>query len=186
MSFLDKAKEIKAAGFDAKEDSVNKTQEDLPEGNYQVILEGSTYNMAPSGWEQIGFSFKVLDGEFAGRIVSVRHGLQETWVKKDGSTMNLGWQVDITLKFFMKAMALVDEPINEEDFLDGIAMEQALLRKSVGSMYTLVVSKYTKKDKTQNTNYDIELPESNTAAEPDFTRTKTEDLPDFDPKSNPF
>lgn len=184
MSFLDKAQEIKAAGFNAKEDSVNKGQEELPEGNYQVMLEGSTYNMAPSGWEQLAHSFKVLDGEFADKMVSIRHGLNETWVKKDGSTMDLGWSVDVSLKFFMKAMALVDEPINQEDFEDGIAMAQALARKSVGSVYTLVVTKYQKRDKTEGTNYDIELPVESFNSQPDFGRT--EDLPGFDANNAPF
>lgn len=63
--------------WDAKKDSVNKT-DDIPAGEYQVILDRVEHPTFKSGWDCLQFTMQVIKGEFAGRKEYIRLSLATT------------------------------------------------------------------------------------------------------------
>ena len=49
MSLLDIATDIKNSGFNARKDSVNEGSQNLPEGDYTVILSDAQARISDSG-----------------------------------------------------------------------------------------------------------------------------------------
>ena len=127
MSLLDIAKSIKKDGFDPRKDSVN-SQPAIPAGTYQVVLRKATFNVSESGWESLGYQFEIRGGDYDGRSDFVTFGTLDTWETKDGRTIDLGWSVEKTIKFFQKVIVLAGDELKNSDFEDGKAMEEALQR----------------------------------------------------------
>ena len=94
--------------------------------------------------------------------------------------MNLKWIVEKGVKFFQKTIVLSGDELLQSDFEDGIAMQEALARKAVGSFYTLEVVKGTSQAGKVYTNYELDLP----VGQPDFSREKT--VEEIDPEDLPF
>ena len=151
MSLLSIAKKIKEDGFDPRKDSVNGPAA-LPAGDYTVVLKRVQFNIAPSGWESLGFTFEVREeGEFNGRTEYVSFGTLSEWNGKD-----ISWSVEITIKFFTKAIELAGDKVMKNDFEDGRALADALERKAVGSYFTLKILETKGKEDKVYRNYDIE------------------------------
>lgn len=159
MSLLDIAKSIKKDGFDPRKDSVNG-QPAIPAGTYPVVLKKATFNVSESGWESLGYQFEVRGGDYDGRSDFVTFGTLDTWKTKDGKTLDLGWSVEKTIKFFQKAIVLAGDQTWEKDFEDGKAMEEALQRKAVGSYFNLVIDEGVSKKGKEYRNYDLEVEQS--------------------------
>ena len=151
MSLLSIAKKIKEDGFDPRKDSVNGPAA-LPAGDYTVVLKRVQFNIAPSGWESLGFMFEVREeGEFNGRTEYVSFGTLSEWNGKD-----ISWSVERTIKFFTKAIELAGDKVMKNDFEDGRALADALERKAVGSYFTLKILETKGKEDKVYRNYDIE------------------------------
>lgn len=151
MSLLSIAKKIKEDGFDPRKDSVNGPAA-LPAGDYTVVLKRVQFNIAPSGWESLGFTFEVREeGEFNGRTEYVSFGTLSEWNGKD-----ISWSVERTIKFFTKAIELAGDKVMKNDFEDGRALADALERKAVGSYFTLKILETKGKEDKVYRNYDIE------------------------------
>lgn len=150
MSLLSIAQKIKEDGFDPRKDSVNGPAA-LPAGDYTVVLKRVQFNIAPSGWESLGFTFEVREGEFNGRTEYVSFGTLSEWNGKD-----LSWSVERTIKFFTKAIELAGDKVMKNDFEDGRALADALERKAVGSYFTLKILETKGKEDKVYRNYDIE------------------------------
>ena len=151
MSLLSIAKKIKEDGFDPRKDSVNGPAA-LPAGDYTVVLKRVQFNIAPSGWESLGFTFEVREeGEFNGRTEYVSFGTLSEWNVKD-----ISWSVERTIKFFTKAIELAGDKVMKNDFEDGRALADALERKAVGSYFTLKILETKGKEDKVYRNYDIE------------------------------
>lgn len=155
MSLLDIAKSIKKDGFDPRKDSVN-SQPAIPAGTYQVVLRKATFNVSESGWESLGYQFEIRGGDYDGRSDFVTFGTLDTWETKDGRTIDLGWSVEKTIKFFQKVIVLAGDELKNSDFEDGKAMEEALQRKAVGSYFNLIIDEGVSKKGKEYRNYDIE------------------------------
>ena len=167
MSLLDIAKSIKKEGFDPRKDSANGPAP-IPAGTYTVVLKRVQFNIAPSGWESLGFTFEVREGEFNGRTEYVSFGTLSEWNGKD-----LSWSVERTIKFFTKAIELAGDKVMKNDFEDGRALADALERKAVGSYYNLVITETESKGKVYR-NYDLEEDTMQTTAGLDIS---DDDLP---------
>lgn len=156
MSLLDIAKQLKAEGYDPRKDRVNRTNHDLPGGEYPVVLSGVEARVSASGWESINYAFEVRDltSPFNGRTQYVGMGTLTEWVK-NGKTKNLTSMVETTIKFFHKALELADDKMGASDLEDNKSMEEALKRKAVGTRFVLVVDEYTKKDDSIGYRYDL-------------------------------
>nr|DAK47027.1 MAG TPA: Protein of unknown function (DUF669) [Caudoviricetes sp.] len=151
MSLLSIAQKIKEDGFDPRKDSVNGPAA-LPAGDYTVVLKRVQFNIAPSGWESLGFTFKVREeGEFNGRTEYVSFGTLSELNGKD-----ISWSVERTIKFFTKAIELAGDKVMKNDFEDGRALADALERKAVGSYFTLKILETKGKEDKVYRNYDIE------------------------------
>ena len=151
MSLLSIAQKIKEDGFDPRKDSVNGPAA-LPAGDYTVVLKRVQFNIAPSGWESLGFTFEVREeGEFNGRTEYVSFGTLSEWNGKD-----ISWSVERTIKFFTKAIELAGDKVMKNDFEDGRALADALERKAVGSYFTLKILETKGKEDKVYRNYDIE------------------------------
>ena len=151
MSLLSIAKKIKEDGFDPRKDSVNGPAA-LPAGDYTVVLKRVQFNIAPSGWKSLGFTFEVREeGEFNGRTEYVSFGTLSEWNGKD-----ISWSVERTIKFFTKAIELAGDKVMKNDFEDGRALADALERKAVGSYFTLKILETKGKEDKVYRNYDIE------------------------------
>ncbi|HEL2347331.1 TPA: hypothetical protein TZN78_001658 [Streptococcus suis] len=158
MSLLDIAKQLKANGYNPREDKVNNGNQHLPGGEYPVVLSGVEARVADSGWESINYAFEVRDPDspFNGRTQYVGMGTLTDWVK-NGKTMDLTSMVETTVKFFHKALELADDKMVGPDLEDNKTMEEALKRKAVGTKFILVIGEYTKRDKSIGYNYDLEV-----------------------------
>lgn len=110
MSLLDIAKGLKKNGFDPRKDSVN-SQPAIPAGTYPVVLRKATFNVSESGWESLGYQFEVRGGDYDGRSDFVTFGTLDTWETKDGKTIDLGWSVEKTIKFFQKVIVLAGDEL---------------------------------------------------------------------------
>ena len=151
MSLLSIAKKIKEDGFDPRKDSVNGPAA-LPAGDYTVVLKRVQFNIAPSGWESLGFTFEVREeGEFNGRTEYVSFGTLSEWNGKD-----ISWSVERTIKFFTKAIEFAGDKVMKNDFEDGRALADALERKAIGSYFTLKILETKGKEDKVYRNYDIE------------------------------
>ena len=151
MSLLSIANKIKEDGFDPRKDSVNGPAA-LPAGDYTVVLKRVQFNIAPSGWESLGFTFEVREeGEFNGHTEYVSFGTLSEWNGKD-----ISWSVERTIKFFTKAIELAGDKVMKNDFEDGRALADALERKAVGSYFTLKILETKGKEDKVYRNYDIE------------------------------
>lgn len=157
MSLLELAKQIKADGFDPRKDKANNGNQNLPGGEYLVVLKDAEARVAESGWESINYAFEVRDPEnpYNDRTQFIGMGTLTEWTK-NGKKMDLSSMVETTIKFFQKAIALADDKNLNSDFEDNKSLEEALKRKAVGTKYVLVIEEYTKRDKSTGYNYDLE------------------------------
>ncbi|MFT0832569.1 DUF669 domain-containing protein [Streptococcus agalactiae] len=156
MSMLDIAKSIKKDGFDPRKDKVNNGNQNLPGGEYKVILKGAEARVADSGWESINYAFEVrdVDSDYNGRMQYIMFGTQTEW-KKSGKLLDLTSMVETTIKFFQKAVILSGDTNLNSDFEDNKSMEEALVRKAVGSKFILVVDEFKKRNGETSYNYDL-------------------------------
>src|SRR5699024_7813346 len=150
MSLLDIAKGLKKNGFDPRKDSVNG-QPAIPAGTYPVVLKKAKFNISDSGWESLGYQFEVRGGDYDGRSDFVTFGTLDTWETKDGKTIDLGWSVEKTIKFFQKVIVLAGDELKNSDFEDGKAMKEALQRKRVGPYLNLLFTEGVPKKGKDNT-----------------------------------
>lgn len=149
MSLLSIAKKIKEDGFDPRKDSVNGLAQ-IPAGEYTVILKKVQFNISPSGWESLGYTFEIRDGEYDGRSEYVSFGTLPEWNGKD-----ISWSVERTIKFFQKAIEFSGDKVMKPDFEDGKTLADALERKAVGSYFTLTIEETKGKGDKVYRNYDI-------------------------------
>ena len=149
MSLLSIAKKIKEDGFDPRKDSVNGMAQS-PAGEYTVILKKVQFNISPSGWESLGYTFEIRDGEFDGRSEYVSFGTLTEWNGKD-----ISWSVERTIKFFRKAIEFSGDTFGKTDLEDGKTLADALERKAVGSYFTLKIEETKGKEDKVYRNYDI-------------------------------
>lgn len=158
MSLLNIANQIKKDGFDPRKDKVNNGNQNLPGGEYQVVLKGAEARMADSGWESINYAFEVrdLDNDYNGRMQYIMFGTQAEWKAKTGKLLDLTNMVETTIKFFQKAIVLSGDENLKSDFEDNKSMEEALVRKAVGSKFILIVNEFKKKNGETGYNYDLE------------------------------
>ncbi len=168
MSLLSIAKKIKEDGFDPRKDSVNGMAQ-IPAGEYTVILKKVQFNISQSGWESLGYTFEIRDGEFDGRSEYVSFGTLPEWNGKD-----ISWSVERTIKFFQKAMELSGDTLKNGDFEDGKTLADALERKAVGSYFTLTIEETKGKGDKVYRNYDIS---ENTASVIEAVTVEDDDLP---------
>lgn len=149
MSLLDIAQKIKETGYNPKTDKVNGTGQ-IPEGKYLVMLKSTDFNVSESGWERLSYAFQVKEGQFKDRTEFVSFGTLPEWKGKD-----ISWSLERTIKFFQKVMFFSNEDTLKKDYEDGLAMKQALDRKSVGQLFYLIITDY-KRDEKVYRNYELE------------------------------
>lgn len=166
MSLLDIAKSIKKEGFDPRKDSANGPAP-IPAGTYPVILKKAEFRISEKNWESLSYQFEIRGGDYDGRSEYVTFGTLTEWNGK-----NLGWAVQRTMKFFIKALVLAGDNM-QGDEEDGKALEEALQRKAVGSYYNLVINETESKGKVYR-NYDLEEDTMQTMAAADIS---DDDLP---------
>ena len=168
MSLLSIAKKIKEDGFDPRKDSVNGLAQ-IPAGEYTVILKKVQFNISPSGWESLGYTFEIRDGEYDGRSEYVSFGTLPEWNGKD-----ISWSVERTIKFFQKAIEFSGDKVMKNDFEDGKTLADALERKAVGSYFTLTIEETKGKGDKVYRNYDIS---DNAASVIEAVNVEDDDLP---------
>ncbi|HER2698896.1 TPA: DUF669 domain-containing protein [Streptococcus pyogenes] len=157
MSLLDIAKQIKKDGYDPRKDKVNNGNQNLPGGEYKVVLKGAEARVSDSGWESINYAFEVrdVDSDYNGRMQYIMFGTQTEWKAKSGKLLDLTNMVETTIKFFQKAVVLSGDNNLTSDFEDNKTMEEALVRKAVGSKFILVVDEFKKRNGETGYNYDL-------------------------------
>ena len=170
MSLLSIAKKIKEDGFDPRKDSVNGMAQ-IPAGEYTVILKKVQFNISPSGWESLGYTFEVREpgSDFDNRSEYVSFGTLPEWNGKD-----ISWSVERTIKFFQKAIEFSGDKVMKNDFEDGKTLADALERKAVGSYFTLTIDETKGKGDKLYRNYDIL---ENTASVIEAVTVEDDDLP---------
>ncbi len=90
--------------------------------------------MSDKGWESLSYQFEIRGGDYSGRSEFT------TFQTLTGGTVRtLTGQLNITVKFFIKALVLATGD-NMQGNEGGKALEEALQRKAVGSYYNLIIT----------------------------------------------
>lgn len=153
--------------YDPKKDKINGGGNGLPAGDYNVIIEEAAHKTFRSGWDCLGFTFKVIDGDHAGQKESVNLSFAET--AKSGKAipdfvLERNMKTVITLGHLMN----VDVPVkafllpNETDIHEELGQ---LLRSEIGATAKMTISERENKKNPAEPFKEYEFEASNVAME---------------------
>lgn len=156
------------ADFNPKTDNPNAGGfENLPDGDYDVVLNKVEHKVFNSGWECLSFENEVTIGEAAGRKefvnMSFADSTPEFVLKKN-------------IKLVAKLASVTGVQLSDDDWEDEITLADAF-QAAVGSQYILKVTSSPNKKKPEEPyrNFDFEEYDDDT---PDLTTSNQIDISD--------
>lgn len=136
MNLKAMAAEIMEQGWDAKKDAVGGDYENLPDGEYDVILTDVSWRTNDSGTEWLSFEFELLNEGYENK----KHFAPIFFSNEKMMQLNL--------KRAMKTGAVLDVDLEIDDFEDTDALVEKL-KEGVGNQCSLEL-KTNKKGTFQN------------------------------------
>lgn len=138
MGLADKAQEI-LQGFDPKKDSPNNSNQNLPDGEYDMVLNSVTHKVSErKGTEWVSLECEVIAGELSGRkeFVGMFFGTGSEFVTNKA------------IKSIAQAASVFEIELTNEDWEDEHTLVEGL-QPAIGSQFLLkVVSTPNKKEPT--------------------------------------
>lgn len=138
MGLADKAQEI-LQGFDPKKDSPNNSNQKLPDGEYDMVLNSVTHKVSErTGTEWVSLECEVIAGELSGRkeFVGMFFGTGSEFVTNKA------------IKSIAQAASVFEIELTNEDWEDEHTLVEGL-QPAIGSQFLLkVVSTPNKKEPT--------------------------------------
>lgn len=138
MELADKAQEI-LKGFDPKKDSPNNSNQKLPDGEYDMVLNSVTHKVSErTGTEWVSLECEVIAGELSGRkeFVGMFFGTGNEFVTNKA------------IKSIAQAASVFEIELTNEDWEDEHTLVEGL-QPAIGSQFLLkVVSTPNKKEPT--------------------------------------
>lgn len=138
MGLADKAQEI-LQGFDPKKDSPNNSNQNLPDGEYDMVLNSVTHKVSErTGTEWVSLECEVIAGELSGRkeFVGMFFGTGSEFVTNKA------------IKSIAQAASVFEIELTNEDWEDEHTLVEGL-QPAIGSQFLLkVVSTPNKKEPT--------------------------------------
>lgn len=136
MGLADKAQEI-LQGFDPKKDSPNNSNNNLPDGEYDMVLNSVSHKVSDrTGTEWVSLECEVIAGELAGRkeFVGMFFGTGSEFVTNKA------------IKSMAQAASVFEVELSNEDWEDEHSLVEGL-QPAIGSQFLLkIVSSPNKKD----------------------------------------
>ncbi len=157
--------------FDPKTDDPNAGGfENLPDGEYDIVLNKAEHKVFQSGWECLSFEHEVTTGEMAGRKEFVNFGF-------GGNTHEFVLKKNI--KLVAKLASVTGINLTDDDWEDETTLAEAF-KSAEGSQYILKITSSPNKKKPEEPyrnfdfiEYEDEVPEANA----DTVDVSDEDLP---------
>lgn len=138
MGLADKAQEI-LQGFDPKKDSPNNSNQNLPDGEYDMVLNSVTHKVSErTGTEWVSLECEVIAGELSGRkeFIGMFFGTGSEFVTNKA------------IKSIAQAASVFKIELTNEDWEDEHTLVEGL-QPAIGSQFLLkVVSTPNKKEPT--------------------------------------
>lgn len=171
--------------FDPKKDKINGGGNGLPAGEYNAVIEVAEHKTFRSGWDCLGFEFKVVDGEHAGQKEQLNISFAET--TKNGKDIP-----DFVLERNMNTVKTLGHLMgkevpfkpfqlpNETDIHEELGQ---LLRGNVGAIVKMTISERENKNNPANPYKEYEFDKSDLQMETpaadnfDSIELADEDLP---------
>lgn len=136
--------------FDPKKDNPNSTNDGLPEGSYDVVVEKAGHRVYDSGFDAVAINVEVIDGEYAGRKELINIALDEDYLQQYPNLLKQNIQL-ITKLAFVTGVELSDDDWETEDTVGNA------FTGIVGEQFILEVKKNTSKKSGKTfTNYNFE------------------------------
>lgn len=149
MNLRDVANES-LANFDPKKDNPNNTNDGLPEGQYDIVVDQAGHRVYDSGFSAVAINAEVVQGEHTGRKELINIALEADYLQKYPNLLKQNIQL-ISKLAYVTGTELTDEDWESEE-----TVGQAF-RGIVGEQFILHVSKNTSKKSGKTfTNYDFE------------------------------
>jgi len=138
MSLRDVMNEV-LEKFDPKTDDPNAGGFDnLPDGEYDIVLSKVEHKVFQSGWECLSFEHEVVSGEFSGRKEFVNFGFGDSTPE---------FVLKKNIKLVAKAASVTGISLTDDDWEDETTLAAAF-EAAVGSQYILKITSSPNK-KTQ-------------------------------------
>ncbi|MDO4681105.1 MAG: DUF669 domain-containing protein [Aerococcus sp.] len=153
MSLLDKAKPV-LDQFDSKKDKLD-TNDGLPAGTYDCVVNGAQFRAANSGYEFISLDLKVVTGDYQNQHEFMSVLLDPEHVTKQGKLFGESPFFARNVKLIQKFADLTHLTLSDNDWEDQVSLGQAL-GDSIGQQIILKIKKTTAKSGDVFTNYDFE------------------------------
>lgn len=137
------------ASFDPKKDNPNSGGfENLPDGDYDVVLNKVEHKTFQSGWECLSFENEVIMGEAAGR---------KEFVNLAFSDGTLDFLLKKNIKLVAKLASVTGTQLMDDDWEDETTLAEAF-QVAVGSQYILNITSSPNKKKPDEPyrNFDFE------------------------------
>lgn len=113
MSLLNAYKKA-TNGWDAKKDKISSGYEDIPVGEYEVVMNKAEHFVSKkSGYEALTFDMQVIEGDYAGRHERVFTSLAEK--DRNGKAMP-EFVISRNIQTIAKIAALSDVDLDDSDF----------------------------------------------------------------------
>lgn len=155
MSLRDRAAKA-LDGFDATKDSASAGFQNIPAGDYNMILEGAEHAVFKSGYEAFQVKMSVLDGEYTGRK-------ENTNLNPDASN---DFVADTAVKTIARLANAVGLVLTDDDWDSVDTLQDAFMDSKGKTMIAHITeSPNKKKPESPYRNYDFEPMEQPQAAD---------------------
>lgn len=157
MSLKDLANQT-LENFNPSTDNASQQEaQGLPEGEYDVMLNGIKFHVYDSGYECLALDCQVVAGDEIDRHEFININLDPDFTSKDGSKLYEKFPQLLTtnIKYISQLAFATDVTLEEDDWEDMVSLDQAFNDQGAkGSQFILEIKKSTNKAKTKTyTNY---------------------------------
>lgn len=157
MSLKDLANQTLEDFNPATDDASTQESENLPEGEYDVVLNSVQFQVFDSGYECIAIDAEVLIGEHAGRHEFININLDPDFTTKEGVKLyeEYPFMLKQNIKYISQLAFATGVELQNDDWEDMISLADAFYREEAkGQQFILEIKKSQNKAKTKEyTNY---------------------------------
>ncbi|RLK63169.1 DUF669 domain-containing protein [Atopobacter sp. AH10] len=173
MSLLEIAKQT-LQNFDPKKDSPNQmSNEGLPTGTYDVVINNAYYNAYESGYECICISAEVLTGDYTGRKEFINVNLDPT------TEVNQKYRfiLEKNIKLIAQFCDVIGFEPSDENWEDQYTLGEAIQPHAQGKQLILEVKQSTTKKGKVVSNYEFKAYPEDMAPSVEPADLTEDDLP---------
>lgn len=156
MSLKDLANKTLENFNPSKDNASQQEAQGLPEGEYDVVLNGIRFHRFDSGYECIALDCQVVAGDEIDRHEYININLDPDFVAKDekGNLYKLYEKypklLKTNIKYISQLAFVTGVTLEEDDWEDMVSLDQAFNNQDAkGSQFILEVTKSTNKAKTK-------------------------------------